>query len=97
MPTKNKKIYKIFVKLNENIVELYAKQVYQSDMYGFIEVEEYIFDNNSKIVINPLEEELIREFSEVKRSFFPVQSIVRIDEVERSGSLKVVEFKKNKI
>ena len=46
----NKKtIYKIiFLQLGE-IYEIFAKQIYQSDMYGFIEVEEYIFNKNKSL------------------------------------------------
>ena len=45
----NKKTsYKIiFMQLNE-IYEVFAKQIYQSDMYGFIEVEDYIFKKDIK-------------------------------------------------
>ncbi len=40
-----KKTYKIiFMQLGE-IYEIFAKQIYQSEMYGFIEVEDYIFNN----------------------------------------------------
>ena len=36
---KTKNVYKIiFIQLGE-IYEVFAKQIYQSDMYGFIEVE----------------------------------------------------------
>ena len=43
-----KGIYKVvFVQLGE-VYEIYAEAIYQSDMYGFIEVEEYLFDQNSK-------------------------------------------------
>ena len=53
-----KGIYKVvFVQLGE-IYELYAEAIYQSDMYGFIEIEEYIFDQNSQIVVDPNEEKL---------------------------------------
>ncbi|MFL2729156.1 MAG: DUF1820 family protein, partial [Gammaproteobacteria bacterium] len=39
----DKKIYKIiFIQLGE-IYEIFAKQIFQSDMYGFLEVEEFIF------------------------------------------------------
>ena len=46
----NKKTaYKIiFMQLNE-IYEVFAKQIYQSDMYGFIEVEDYIFNKDGQI------------------------------------------------
>ena len=45
-----KGIYKILFIQTGEIYEIYAKSIYQSDMYGFIEVEEYIFDQNSQIV-----------------------------------------------
>ena len=39
-----KGIYKIvFMQLGE-VYEIYAKSIYQSDMYGFIEIEDHIFD-----------------------------------------------------
>ena len=45
---KKKTTYKIiFMQLGE-IYEIFAKQIYQSDMYGFIEVEEYIFNYEEK-------------------------------------------------
>ena len=55
----NKKtIYKIiFLQLGE-IYEIFAKQIYQSDMYGFIEVEEYIFNKNKQLVVDPSNEKL---------------------------------------
>ena len=51
-----KKTYKIiFMQLGE-IYEIFAKQIYQSDMYGFIEVEEYIFKQNKQLVVDPTSE-----------------------------------------
>ena len=88
-----KGIYKIvFVQLGE-IYEIYAKSVYQSDMYGFIEIEDYIFDQNSKIVVDTSEEKLKTTFNGVKRSFIPVNTILRIDEVDKKGSAKITKNK----
>ena len=62
-----KGIYKVvFVQLGE-VYEIYAEAIYQSDMYGFIEVEEYLFDQNSKIVVDTSEEKLKNEFKGVQR------------------------------
>ena len=48
-----KGIYKVvFVQLGE-VYEIYAEAIYQSDMYGFIEVEEYIFKSSLKSPILP--------------------------------------------
>ena len=50
---KDKKIYKIiFIQLGE-IYEIFAKQIFQSDMYGFLEVEEFIFSNDDQLVVDP--------------------------------------------
>ena len=86
---KTKNVYKIiFVQLGE-IYEVFAKKIYQSDMYGFIEVEEYIFNKDKQLVVDPSSEKLKNEFSKVERSYIPINSIVRIDEVNESGEAKI--------
>jgi len=88
-----KSVYKIiFIQLGE-IYEVFAKQIYQSDMYGFIEVEEYIFNKDKQLVVDPSSEKLKKEFSEVERSYIPINAILRIDEVKEGGEAKI---KKNK-
>ena len=90
---KSKTVYKIiFIQLGE-IYEVFAKQIYQSDMYGFIEVEEYIFNKDKQLVVDPSSEKLKNEFSEVERSYIPINAILRIDEVKEGGEAKI---KKNK-
>ena len=66
---KTKNVYKIiFIQLGE-IYEIFAKQIYQSDMYGFIEVEEYIFNKDKQLVVDPNSEKLKSEFAKVERSY----------------------------
>ena len=43
------------------------------------------------MIVDPAEEKLKNEFSDVKRSFIPMQSIVRIDEVEKEGTGKITQ------
>ncbi|MGK0499441.1 MAG: hypothetical protein ACJAYG_001082 [Oceanicoccus sp.] len=82
-------IYKVIF-LNQNkVYELYAKAIYQSEMYGFIEVEEFLFDERSQMIVDPAEEKLKTEFAGVSRSYLPMHSIVRIDEVEKEGVGKI--------
>ena len=82
-------IYRITFLNKGKVYEVYAKQVYQSELYGFIEVEDYIFDERSQVVVDPSEEKLKAEFNGVKRSFIPIQAIIRIDEVEKGGVSKI--------
>ena len=92
-----KGIYKVvFVQLGE-VYEIYAEAIYQSDMYGFIEVEEYIFDQNSKIVVDTSEEKLKNEFKGVQRSYIPVSCIMRIDEVDKKGTAKITSSESAKV
>jgi hypothetical protein len=86
---KSSEIYKITFLNKGKVYEVFVKQVYQSDLYGFIEVEDYVFDERSQVVVDPGEEKLKSEFSGVKRSFIPIQAIIRIDEVEKSGVSKI--------
>ena len=82
-------IYKITFLNKGKVYEVFVKQVYQSDLYGFVEVEDYVFDEKKQVVVDPNEEKLKSEFSGVKRSFIPMQAIIRIDEVEKSGVCKI--------
>ena len=88
-----KGIYKIVFLQSGEIYEVYAKSIYQSDMYGFIEVEDYIFDQKSLIVVDTSEEKLKTEFKGVNRSYIPINSILRIDEVDKKGSAKITKSK----
>tara|TARA_A200000113_G_scaffold221480_1_gene233405 strand:+ start:121 stop:516 length:396 start_codon:yes stop_codon:yes gene_type:complete len=87
--TNTTEIYKITFLNKGKVYEVFVKQVYQSDLYGFIEIEEFLFDERSQVVVDPSEEKLKAEFSGVRRSFIPIQAIIRIDEVEKSGVAKI--------
>ena len=90
---KTKCVYKkIFIQLGE-IYEVFAKKIYQSDMYGFVEVEEYIFNKDKQLVVDPSSEKLKNEFSNVERSYIPINSIMRIDKVNEMGEAKIKENK----
>lgn len=81
-----KAIYKITFLNAGRIYELYARDVQSSALWGFTEVSELLFDVNEGLVLDPTEERLKDEFGQTKRLFLPMQSIVRIEEVERKGS-----------
>ena len=79
--------------LNQNdVFEVYARQIYQSEMFGFVEVEEFVFGERAQVVVDPSEERLKAQFSDVKRTYVPMHSIIRIDEVEKEGVGKVTSI-----
>jgi hypothetical protein len=89
MPSKS--IYKIaFLNLGK-VYEIFARKVYQGDMYGFVVVEDLVFGERSSLVLDPSEERLKTEFESVRRLHLPMHAVVRVDEVEKQGVAKISE------
>ncbi len=88
-----KTTYKVIFYNQHQVYEVYARAIYQSEMYGFIEIEEFVFGERSQMIVDPSEEKLKAEFANVKRSYIPLQSIIRIDEVAKEGQVKVTDIK----
>jgi hypothetical protein len=86
-----RQIYKVIFYNQGQVFEIYARNIYQSELYGFIEVEEVPFGERSGVLVDPAEEKLKAEFQGVQRSYIPMQAIVRIDEVEKEGAAKITE------
>lgn len=85
-------IYKVIFYNQGQVYEVYARAIYQSEMYGFVEVEDYVFGERSQVIVDPGEEKLKNEFANVNRSYIPMHAIVRIDEVEKEGAAKVSDI-----
>lgn len=84
-------VFKIVFFQRENIYEIYAKQVTESDMYGFIVVEDILFGETSQVLVDPSEEKLRNLFSGVTRTYIPIHAVLRIDEVEKEGNAKITK------
>ena len=68
---------------------MYAHQVSQSDLWGFVEIGEIIFGERTAVLVDPGEERLKAEFANTKRTYVPMHAIIRIDEVEKEGTNKI--------
>lgn len=90
-------IYRVFFHNQGQVYELYAHNIYQSELYGFVEIEDYTFGTRSQLLIDPAEDRLRSEFEGVQRSFIPMHAIVRIDEVEKEGVAKITDGQSNKV
>ena len=84
------KIFRISFYNQGDIYELHAREIHQGNMYAFLEIEGIIFGERSAIVVDPTEEKLKSEFDGVKRTYIPLQAVIRIDEVERGGTNKII-------
>jgi len=86
-----KPVYKIIFHNQGKIYELHASKVSQGAMYAFVEVEGIIFYEHTELVVDPSEERLKDEFAGVKKTYVPMHSVIRIDEVSKQGSNKIVD------
>lgn len=93
MSQKKSPLYRVMFVNQDQVFEVYVKHVFQSDMWGFMALEEFIFGNHSELLIDPSEEKLKNQFSGVKRSYIPNHAIIRIDEVEQEGVAKITQAK----
>ena len=88
----NKKLYRITFIDKDEAYEIYAEKVYQADLMGFISIEGIKFSRTNSVVVDPSEERMKHEFKGVKRFFIPMHSIIRIDEVEETGTAKITQI-----
>jgi hypothetical protein len=84
-----KKLYKVTFLSQGKTLELYARHIASSALWGFTEVGELLFEQGAGVVVDPTEERLRDEFGNTKVLHLPMQCIVRIEEVDKRGPLAI--------
>ncbi|HEX7063366.1 MAG TPA: DUF1820 family protein [Woeseiaceae bacterium] len=84
-----KPLYRIVFLSQGQVYEVYARHVGHGALFGFVEVEQLVFGKRSSVVVDPSEEKIKAEFSGVKRTYLPLHSVIRIDEVDKEGTSKI--------
>ena len=87
-----KRLYRIQFYSHGNVYQLYARRVGQGEMAGFVDIEGLVFDDKSALVIDPSEERLKAEFEGVGAIHVPLHAVIRIDEVEKHGSARILDI-----
>ena len=85
----SKRLYKIIFVSQGQVYEIYARNVGQGALFGFVEIEKLVFGERSSVVVDPSEEKIKTEFAGVERTYLPMHAIVRIDEVKKQGTSKI--------
>jgi len=89
-------IYRVIFIQNDKQYEVYARYLSEESLMGFIEIEELIFhETKSELLVDPAEEKLRAEFKGVRRSYIPLHTILRIDEVVKEGTARTTISKKS--
>ena len=85
-----KPIYRVIFHNQGKVYEIYARHVGQTgSLFGFVEIEELVFDARKGVVVDPSEERLRIEFAGVKKTYLPMHYVLRIDEVDKQGVSKI--------
>jgi hypothetical protein len=85
-------IYKVTFLNQGEVWEIFARQISQGSLFGFVEIEDLTFGDDSKVVVDPSQERLEREFAGVRRTYVPMHSIIRIDEMEKEGVGRITKL-----
>jgi hypothetical protein len=85
-------IFKIMFVNQGKVYEVYARKVSHGTLFGFLEIEDLVFGERSSVVVDPGEERIKGEFEGVKRTYLPLHSVLRVDEVKKQGISKITTF-----
>ena len=85
------RIYRVVFHNQGKVYEVYAREVGDAGMLGFVRIGGLSFGERSQLVVDPSEEKLKSEFAGVSSTLLPLHSIIRIDEVEKEGIAKITD------
>jgi len=81
----DKPLYKIIFLNQGKVYELFSEGVTSSGLWGFIEVSDLVFETGEGLVVDPTEEKMRQEFAGAKVLHLPIQSVLRVEEVQKRG------------
>lgn len=90
--TKPEPLYRIQFMNNGKNYQLYVRELATSNLFGFIEIGDFVFDTQSSVLVDPSAEKLKTEFRGVTRSYIPLHAVIRIDAVTENGSARISEL-----
>ena len=90
-----KNLFRVVFMSQGQVYEIYAREVGQGSLFGFVEVEQLVFGERTTVVVDPSEEKIKSEFEHVTRTYLPMHSIIRIDEVDKQGASKISKLDGN--
>jgi hypothetical protein len=84
------KLYKVTFLSQGKSIELYARHVASSALWGFTEIGDLVFDPPGEgLVVDPTEERLREEFKDTTMVHLPIQAILRVEEVVKRNAIAI--------
>lgn len=94
MSTKNP-LFRVTFKHQNQVYELYAKDITSEDLFGFISLGELVFDVAGGVVIDPAEEQLKSEFKDVEVLHIPQHHVIKIEQVKNKKTCRIKRLHNN--
>ena len=86
-----RRLYRVSFFQQGEVYEVYAEQVSQGSLFGFVELEGLLFGERSEVLVDPSQEKLESEFKGVDRTYVPMHAVLRIDEVTKQGVSRITK------
>ena len=86
-----RRLYRVSFFQQGEVYEVYAEQVSQGALFGFVELEGLLFGETSEVLVDPSQEKLENEFKGVERTYVPMHAVLRIDEVAKPGVSRITK------
>jgi hypothetical protein len=87
-----RRVYRVLFFQQGEVYEVYAKQIAQGSLFGFVELEGLLFGERSELLVDPSQEKLASEFKDVERAYVPMHAVLRIDEVAKEGVSRITKI-----
>ena len=91
MDESNKRVYRVLFHNQGKIYDVFVRSLGRAELFGFLELQDFVFSKPTAMVIDPTVDKLRNEFDGVKRVFIPIGNVERIDEVSEVGEAKITE------
>ena len=89
-----RRVFRIAFIQQDQVFEVFARNVTQGNLFGFVEIEGLLFGEKTQLVVDPSEERLRTVFQGVRRVYVPLHAVIRIDEVEKQGVARILPREK---
>jgi len=86
-------VYKLVFFNHGKVYELFAEEVGPAELYGFVEARRLAFEGGGRLVVDPTEERLRKEFADTEALMLPMHSVIRIEKVARRGTCVIRDRK----
>lgn len=94
MANRDESIFRVRFYHEDKVYEIYAKSLASEGIFGFLEVEDIVFNEASGAIVDPAEEKLKAMFQDVVCTYIPYSAVIRIDEVRQAGKAKISDLPK---